>query len=811
MSNELPPSSFFNNSNRNSSGSSSDVFAQEFDFTRMLVVIRKSFIWIVTIFAFSVLGAFFFIRYTKPVFESKSQLKLDLKSEASAVGLSKSDLTMEEYSSSSKVIGEVEFIKSSLVIKGVVARSNLQIGYFVLGDILYEERFQNSPILFDYKVIDPYLFNQRINVSIKSPTEYSYSYIWRDELIEGLAAFGNLVNTDGVVFRVSKSTYWRNDMVDNNMFCIVYSPQYVEEYLAQNLTVDIDNLDARTISIGFKDYNRVKASYIVNLVDSVYLEKTIELKTAIQEQTLQFLENSLKKTEQNLLNAENDLEIFLKKNKSGEVKSLYDRVYRKVDDLEKDKIELMKQLYIYKDIEESIEQGHDLENFFPALGGVQDPQLIEVLKEYNTLRMDLLRIKNSQSSETYGYRRKQNMLNNAKLSLINQLSQNKHLLQKELFQLNAAIYNLESQILDLPSRETEMARLKRHYDIYEKFYLLLLDKQTEFEIAKAGATPSFVILAHATVPSVPVFPQTRMAYSFAVGFGFLISLILVLVRYLLDSSLSSLKEIESDLKLPVMGGIPEYNKEKMNISRLVVHENPKSQISEALRSIRTNIDFISNIRERKKIISITSTISGEGKTFVAINLAGILAQSGLKVVLLDLDMRKPKVHLSFGVDNDKGMSTLLIGKHQKAECIKKTSIQNLDFIPSGPTPPNPSELILRDEFKELIDKLHEDYDIVFIDSPPVGLVTDGILIMKHVDIALYVLRINYSKRSFKANLHRLVEQANFKHMGIIVNAVQNVHTYGYGYGYGYGYYENDKKKIDQIVIVDWIKKLFKMK
>ena len=806
MNSGLPSSPFSENTNT-IAGNSSDVFSQEFDLTRMLVIARKSLVWMAIIFIFSLLGAVFFIRYTKPVFESKSQLKLDLSSEASAIGLSKSESSLEEYSSASKVIGEVEFVKSSLVTKGVIGRSDIEIGYYVLGDILYEERFQNSPIELTYKVINPSLYNQRVNVFLKSATEYSYSYLWGEETVEGYATYGNLVTTEGFVFSINKSSNWSNELIGSEMFCVVYSSQYIEHYLSQNLTVDIDNLEAKIISIGFKDFNKFKAAYIVDVFDSVYLEKTIEFKTSKQEKTLRFLESSLDKTAESLLNAENDLEGFLKRNKSGEIKSLYDRVYSKIDELEKEKTSALKFHYIYKDIEESIEKGHDLDVFFPALGGIEDPQLIEALTAYNSLRMDMLRIKNSQSENTFAYRRKQNTLNNSKLSLMNQLSQSKHLLQKELFQINASILNLEGEALGLPSKETELARLKRHYDIYEKFYLLLLEKQTEFEIAKAGAIPSFVILSNATLSEVPVFPQARMAYGFAIGFAFLISIILVLIRYLLDSSLSSLKEIESDLMLPVMGGIPEYKKEKMDVSKLVVHQNPKSQISEALRSIRTNIDFISNIRDRKKVISITSTISGEGKTFVAINLAGVLAQSNLKVVLLDLDMRKPKVHLSFGVDNEKGMSTILIGKHKIEECVKKTSIDNLDFIPSGPTPPNPSELILRPDFKELIDKLHQTYDIVFIDSPPVGLVTDGILIMKHVDIALYVLRLNYSKRSFKANLHRLVEQANFKHMGIIVNAVQDIHSYGYGYGYGY--YENDSQTPSRVKVRQWFEKLFK--
>lgn len=799
-----------NSHNINNQQGASDVFTQEFDLTRLIVVFRKNLLWIFIIMLCSVLGAYFFIRYTKPLYESKSQLKLDLNSEASAVGLQKMDPTMEEYSGASKIAGEVEFIRSPLVLNEINSRAGLGIGYFALGDILFEERFQSTPIILEYTVIDPALLDQRINISVESPTDYKYSYLWKEETIEGNAKFGNMITTEGLVFKINKTPFLEGEKIAKDFFCIVYSSGFLSSYISQNLSVEIDNIEAKIISVSFKDYNKNKAAYIVNLIDSVYLEKTVELKTSKHEKTLNFLKMSLNKTESNLLEAEKDLENFLKINKGGELKTLYDRVYTKIDELEKEKTALMRQLYVFRDLEESIEKEHDLESFFPALVGIQDPQLIKSLEEYNDLRMDMLRIKGSQSANTFVFRRKQNMLNNSKLSVLNQLSQNRHVLQKEIFNINTGIFKLESQIVDLPSKETELARLKRHYDIYEKFYLLLLEKETEFEIARAGAIPNFVILSQASLSSVPVFPQSQMAYGFATGFGILISLILVLISYLLDSSLSSLKEIESGLTLPVLGGIPEYKKEKMEVSKLVVDANPKSQISEALRSIRTSLDFMSTNKGKQKTISITSTISGEGKTFVAVNLAGILSQSGLKVVLLDLDMRKPKVHLSFGVPNDKGMSTLLIGKHDISECIKNTSMPNLHFIPSGPTPPNPSELIMRDEFKELLDKLHETYDIVFIDSPPVGLVTDGILIMKHVDIALYVLRINYSKRSFKANLNKLFQTANFKQMGVIVNAVQNVHTYGYGYGYGYGYYENGKKDSYGTTFIEWLKKRLKI-
>lgn len=186
-------------------------------------------------------------------------------------------------------------------------------------------------------------------------------------------------------------------------------------------------------------------------------------------------------------------------------------------------------------------------------------------------------------------------------------------------------------------------------------------------------------------------------------------------------------------------------------------------------------------------MSVTSTISGEGKTFVAINLSGVIALSGVKVVIIDLDMRKPKIHRAFDVDNEVGMSTILIGKNTVEQCIHKTSIDSLDFISAGPTPPNPSELILRDEFDKTLKHLHTIYDLIFIDTPPVGLVTDGIIIMKKVDQPLYVVRAEYSKKGFEKNINKLVINNNFKNLGAILNGFDNSIGYGYGYKYGYGY------------------------
>ncbi|MBL0095675.1 MAG: CpsD/CapB family tyrosine-protein kinase [Bacteroidetes bacterium] len=228
-------------------------------------------------------------------------------------------------------------------------------------------------------------------------------------------------------------------------------------------------------------------------------------------------------------------------------------------------------------------------------------------------------------------------------------------------------------------------------------------------------------------------------------------------------------------------------------------------MSEAFRSVRTNLQFISSA-EGAKIIAVTSTISGEGKTFNAINLAGVIAFSGLRVVILDLDMRKPKIHLGFNVENNHGISTLLIGRDTPEKCILKSSLANLDFITAGPIPPNPAELIINPKMDALLEHLKALYDVIIIDLPPVGIVSDGVPMMQKADYPLYILRANYSKKMFIAQINKLITENKVNNLSIILNGVEMSrlkygygygysygYGYGYGYSYGYGYYEDDNE------------------
>jgi capsular exopolysaccharide synthesis family protein len=324
----------------------------------------------------------------------------------------------------------------------------------------------------------------------------------------------------------------------------------------------------------------------------------------------------------------------------------------------------------------------------------------------------------------------------------------------------------------------------------------MMQAKAEFEIAQAGSTPDFKILSSAVLPVKPVAPNRYMILGIGFVAGLVFSFFFIGIIYLTNNNITGLQEIERITKVPVLGVVPEMRSKSLTPFYIV--ENPRSIVSEAIRTLRTNLDFFTS-SDAKKVIAISSTVSGEGKSFLAMNLGGILALSKKRVILLDLDMRKAKGNgHARGIDPAKGISTLLIHRSTLEETITKTTLEGFDFIPSGPHPPNPSELLLNGEFEALLVQLRNLYDYIVIDTPPVGLVTDAIMAMKRADLSIYVVRANYSKKDFLKNLERIVSINKLTHVSVVLNALPSS-----GKTYGYGYYQEDRSK------KNWIKQIFR--
>jgi capsular exopolysaccharide synthesis family protein len=355
---------------------------------------------------------------------------------------------------------------------------------------------------------------------------------------------------------------------------------------------------------------------------------------------------------------------------------------------------------------------------------------------------------------------------------------------------------VEAELNKLPGTERRLINIQRKFDLNNTVYNYLLEKKAEAGIAKASTVSDNRIIDSAeSFNSSQIGPKSRQNYAMALILGLLIPAVLILLIDYLNNKIIDKKDIEKGTRAPVIGFI-SHNKLQTEIP---VNERPGSTLAESFRSVRTNLKYF--IKETQNpVISVSSTITGEGKTFVSANLAAIIASNGKKVLLVGLDLRKPRIHKIFGINNDIGISNFLIGQEKFENIIFQTEVNNLWYIPSGPVPPNPAELIDSQAMKDFIIKAKKQFDYIIIDTPPVAIVTDALLVASMTDIYIFVVRQRYTSKNTLSLIDELHRNENITSIGIVMNDISLTGYYGYGlrygysagygYSYGYNYYGN---------------------
>jgi capsular exopolysaccharide synthesis family protein len=744
--------------------------ADSIDPEKLSAVFRKNLVWIILIFVASNFAAYLFIRYTKDLFESESELKLDIKRDATELGIK----TIIDDQNLNIVSGEIEQIKSKLFFSKVLDSLDLSISYYSVGKVLRDEMYKRSSFYVKARKINPNHLDIPFYFDFKGGTQFSVQV--GESGTTGTGNFGIPFLIDGTELTITKSIYFLDDD-DNTYYFTLNSRNQLIEYLSKNIQVDPLNFQANTIRISFQDYNALKAYDIVNKIDSLYITYSNEQKNLANKQKIEWLNNELAQVETRMEGFEDYFENFTLKNKSSDLTLDLKRTIISINRVDSQRYELAKKLtelnalidVITEGKSTSINQPH---KFLPDY-------INKKIEDLNKTIQDRDRLSLAYNENTFAFKQKELELSARNDQVFTQLSKIKKDWLATQAELSKQKESLERKFAGMPDKNTQFSKNQRYYKLYEEFYLSMMQSKAEFEIAQAGSTPDFKILSPATIPLIPISPKKYMILGIGLVAGIVLNFFFVGFLYLLNNKITSIKEVERGTLVPMLGAIPasHYKIETM----FHVIDNPKSMVSEAIRSLRTNLEFF-NSSNHSKVITISSTTSGEGKSFLAMNLGGVLAMSRKKVILVDLDMRKPKGDKYPTGDSSKGMSTILIKKNSWRECVVKTSLENFDFLPSGPHPPNPSELLLNGEFSDLLENLRREYDFIVIDTPPVGLVTDGIMAMKRSDLSIYVFRANYSRHDFMDNLNRVVTINKLTHVSSVVNALPiNGNTYGYGY------------------------------
>lgn len=747
------------------------------DFSKLRTIVRNNRLWILSIFIIiNLLTYLLFIRYSPDLYESHSEIKLDIRNEATELGINR----LVEDQNLNIMSGEIEIIQSKLFLARVLDSLNIDVSYYNKGEILNYEFFGNQPFTVNYTITREAFYNVPIFVDLENPETVRLRVNQDGAYVSG--RYGEPINLNGLTVTIHRNS---NYSVESglNCFFVINSPEVLLSYLMRNLTVEPINFNANTIRISFKDHNPLKAQAIVNGIDSLYLIFSNEQKTQANRQKIMWLTKELNQIEEKMGQYETYFEDFILANKTNNLDEELANTIRLIHDIDSQRYLLTTRIAGVNELLDGLSSGSFFVN--PMLR-LYFPQAInDNLDKLNQLQMAFDRLKLSYSEVTFAFREREREIHSLQEQVTRQLTELRDTWMNRLRRLNEQKQQAEREFAQMPDRNTEFNKNQRFYKLYEEFYLMLMQSKSEFEIAQAGSIPDFKILSSASLSYQPIAPNKPMIMGIGFVFSLVFNLFFVGILYLANNKITSVHELEQLHQVPLLGIIPASPYSDGNSLHVVGH--PKSMATEAFRTLRTNLDFF-NPSATTKTIAISSTVSGEGKSFVAMNLGGVTALSGKKVVLLDLDMRKPKHNLPAPLNNgNMGMSTILIGKNTWHDCLVRTDVQNFDYIPSGPHPPNPSELLLNKEFSKLLGDLKEHYDVIILDTPPVGLVTDGIMAMKKADLSIYIFRANYSKKEFLHNLKRIVSINKLTNIATLLNAMPVSDRRSYGYGY----YEED--------------------
>jgi capsular exopolysaccharide synthesis family protein len=660
--------------------------------------------------------------------------------------------------------------------------------------IVESRLYKSSPfkVIYDSLKLEPK--GRKVEIEILSDKEYNIT-LDGEKNSKVKMLFGKNFIKQGfdftIVPRIPGADIFSNYSSNSYYFYFTDPESLAAEYSGKLSVAPIEK-EASLVTLSVSGFVLEQEADYLNKLMQVYIDYGLENKNRTATSTIKFIDKQLAQISDSLTRAEENLEKFRLANKFLNLSLEGTRIQSKLERLENEKASFDLQFQYYKYLAEYIDNKKaDEEIISPSVMGITDAVLLRLVNELSTIQKEreklglnfeanqpALNLIDKQTEETKEAL-KENIKNGmAGLSLLISESESK-----------IALVNTE--INKLPTTERKLINIQRQYDLNNTVYTYLLEKRAESGIARASNVSDNRIIDYASIFSSGLIkPKTRYNNIIALILGFALPIVsLVLIDYFNDKVIDK-RDVERRTKVPVIGYISHIEGK----SEIPVVEKPGSSFAESFRSVRTSIKYF--IKENEKpVIAVSSTISSEGKTFVSINLAAIIAMLGKKVLLIGLDLRKPRIDKAFKFDSSPGMSAYLSGNCTYEEVIKPTQISNLFYAPAGTVPPNPAELIETEEMKKFIDRAKEEFDYIIIDTPPVAIVTDTLLLAPYVDLNLFIVRQRYSSRNTLDLIEQLNRDGKLKHLAIIINDINISGYYGYGmrygyalgYGYSYGY------------------------
>jgi len=762
----------------------------ELNLQKLYITLGK-YKWLIFILMFISTLLMFANVYTKPsIYSSTSVIEIKSKIKPS----SSNDILMGalSFGGASKIEKEIELLKTFSINKNALDKIDFSVKYFHSKNYKDIELYKSSPITVkNISIFNKHIIGKKI---ILSPHQEYFTLSIKNSLKDFLSPssfleldenqkyyYGKVIKNEFFEITVDKNSNVKKEIkfILNGSSRKIYT-----DIIQKSLKIQQVKQNVPLIQISFEDSIPERANEYIDTLTQSFINASVQRKNEQNKKVLTFINQQLEKIKTALQFSENKLEAYKVTNKIIQPSIQAKKYIEKLSELEIKLAENILKQKLISNLLTFTRNNNNLDAIAPSLMELKDEPTLQLITSLQNLQLKKSNLETELTSQHPKIVTIQKQMQHIKSKIIYNLKNLKSLILQQNSSLKREKASYSAKIKTLPKEERKLVNINRDYQVSSGMYNYLLKKKTENELLIVSTQSDYRVIDKAYTNQKPIKPKKVLLMSVAPLIGLLLGILIATILQALNKTISSYSELKELTHLPILGLIPELNKKQVQVE---VFNDPHSRFTESYRSLRNNLPTKME-NEQGKVILLTSTIASEGKTTVTSNLASVFQMAGHKSIILNLDLRKPTIHNYFNLNHEKGMSSYLSGKDTIQDIIFATKYTDLHIITSGPIPENPSELILSYKFIELLELLKERYDYIFIDSAPVGLVSDSIALMKLADQNLIIVRENFSEDEFLPSLNAIIEQHGLKNIGLVLNRSKAKSTsYGYGYGYGYGH------------------------
>lgn len=768
------------------------------DMTQFLYKLLASWYWILAGAVAGLVLAWLYLRYTTPVYKIRAKILVnDEKKGGGLIGQNSLIDLGSLLKTKNSVDNEAEILKTRYLMERTVRGTDAYITYYKKGTLKDREIFRPP---FRVLLLEP-------NDTIRSAA-FDLHFRGGDSVEISNKNFHRVIQFDhpfrlnGIGLATMRRDTTQAVLYDSYGFHMASIDDQVANYM-RRLSVQVTNDQVTTIDLAFEYPIPAKGEYILRALLTEYVQGSRDDRNTIADSTIAFIDNRLLLVGRELGDVEGNIQQFKQKSKLADLSEQSKLLLDNSSDYVKQLAEVETQINMVNSLSSLLENGKE-KRILPSAILPQDLVFSGLVERYNTLLLERDRQLLSATEKNPVVKNTDEQIAHLRKDMLVNLSTTGNNLGIMRRELQSKTNQMEGEIRKVPATERIYLDLARQQQIKQELFVFLLQKREETAISKTSNIANSKVIDPPKSDNRPFSPKRMYILLMGLLAGGILPVVFIYLRNLFNTRIVHRTDITGRVHLPV---IAEIGNSAGN-GVVVVKEGSRSPVAEQMRTLRTNLSFF--LKENERTVLLTSSMSGEGKSFIALNLSAVLALSGKnrKVLVMEMDLRKPKVTEKLGKENQQGITNYIITPGLRPEDVIRPSgvLDNLYLLSSGPVPPNPAELILHERMDELMAYVKANFDYIIIDAPPIGLVTDAQLLNRYADLTLFLVRQRYTYKHQLQIAEELYRNKKMKNIALLVNDIKNSKG-SYGQGYYHNYYEQEQA----VSLTGRLRKFFKRK